>query len=138
MALFINHYTEPFHIYIEPLNTGLVESHPDFPNTASYTVSGSRTSPSAICGISVQEANSQGGGGHKDFPRDLLHVTEMAAFSDLQELVNDPDLCPSCKMGLADRWPPAAEYVEESEDSEDGGDGEDSEDGEAVFGGLFG
>lgn len=112
MALFINRWTRPLHIFVAERG----EAVDLYEEPAEYELSGAAHTP-ALCGIDPDAANSQDDR-YRDEPHVLL-VTRLNRFSDLEALCESADLCPECRAALPNEWPPAREYIGpgESEDN---------------------
>lgn len=116
MALFVNRWSQPIHIYEAPPEI------PDIKSTgkaASYEVC-EDASPTAFCDMPLRDANNQNKRRDGGEERALLRVSEMQCWDGLADMVADGRLCHDCLDRLPDRWPPAREIMD------DGGFGTDS------------
>ena len=104
MALFINRHTTPIHVFLA--ERGEAVSTTEGP--AHYELSGRANVPS-LCGISVDEANSQASV-RRDYPAGLL-VSEVRRWETLRDFVQVETLCDECRAALPEAWPPAAEAL---------------------------
>lgn len=116
MALFINRWSRPCHVFVAERGEA-VDLHDE---PARYELSGASHTP-ALCGMDLDAANSQGQMYH-DVPHVLL-VTRLARWSDLEAFATSDDLCEDCREALPNEWPPAAEYVETEPESESESEG---------------
>lgn len=111
MALFINRWSTPFHVFDLPAGEAV-----DLSGAGErYEASGRANKPS-ICGMDVDAANSQGEM-WRDKPH-VLRVSRMERWDGLEDFVTSDDLCEDCRERLPDHWPPAAEYLEAEQETE--------------------